>query len=58
MTARDRAIDLLDQSQSFPAGSLDWTHLRRAAWKLDQMSRGIPARDWTDEPPQQHQRAA
>jgi hypothetical protein len=58
MTARADAIALLTERGRFPVGSPDYEYRTRAAWKLDQLSRGIPARDWTDTPPQQHQRAA
>lgn len=58
MTARDRAAALLNEAEAFPAGSLDWDYRRRAAWKLDQMNRGIPVCDWTEEPPQQTRKAA
>lgn len=49
--ARALAVTLLAESASYPAGSPDHEWRRRAAWKLDQMHRGIPVREWTDEPP-------
>lgn len=49
--AHDLAAQLLAESRAYPIGSLDRDYRRRAAWKLDQMNRGIPACDWTDEPP-------
>ena len=50
--AHEIAIRLLIERRAFPPGSLDWNYRTRAAWKLDQMARGIPSQDWTDEPPQ------
>lgn len=58
MTPRDRAIDLLAEAEAFPDSSLDWEYRRRAAWKLDLLNRGIPARDWTDTPPTENRKAA
>ena len=45
------AASLIAESNAFPVGSPDWEWRRRAAWKLDQLARGIPARDWTETPP-------
>ena len=58
MTAYDRAKALLDEAEAFPAWSLDAEYRRRAAWKLDQLNRGIPACDWTDTPPNEQRKAA
>lgn len=49
---REIAIRLLTERRAFQPGSLDWDYRTRAAWKLDQMDRGIPSQDWTEEPPQ------
>jgi len=57
MTAHDRAASLLGEAQAFPPGSPDREYRTRAAWKLDQISRGVAACDWTDTPPQ-HRKAA
>ena len=51
LTPRDRAMALIVESNRFPVGSPDWNYRRAAAWKLDQMHRAVPARDWTDTPP-------
>ncbi len=51
MTAREIAQRLLNERAAFPVGSPDWEYRTRAAWKLDQMARGIPAILWTDTPP-------
>ena len=51
------AAALIRESADFPQGSLDWTYRRRAAWKLDQLARGVPSRDWTDMPPGGYDRA-
>lgn len=55
MTAREIAQRLLNERAAFPVGSPDWIYRTRAAWKLDQMARGIPAIDWTDTPPAKEQ---
>ena len=55
MTAREIAQRLLNERADFPAGSPDWEYRTRAAWKLDQMARGIPAIHWTDTPPAKEQ---
>lgn len=47
----DHAATLLTDRQAFNVGSLDYQWRTRAAWKIDQMRRGIPVNDWTDEPP-------
>lgn len=47
---RKQALALIAESNVFPAWSPDWEYRRRAAWKLDQMARGVPSRDWTDLP--------
>lgn len=52
MSAHDRALALLMDRRAFPVGSPDWNWRTTAAWKLDQMHRGVPACDWTNEPPQ------
>lgn len=51
MTARALAEQLLSERAAFTPGSPDWEYRTRAAWKLDQMARGIPAILWTDTPP-------
>jgi hypothetical protein len=56
MTLRDYAA-MLGEAQAFPHGSLDREYRIRAAWTLDQISRGVAACDWTDTPPQ-HRKAA
>lgn len=55
MTAREIAQRLLNERAAFPVGSPDWEYRTRAAWKLDQMARGIPAIHWTDTPPAKEQ---
>ncbi len=50
MNARALAEKLLHERKAFPIGSLDWDYRTRAAWKLDQLSRGIPTTEWTDMP--------
>lgn len=50
MTAIDFARDLLTERNSFPIGSPDWLYRTRAAWRLDQIGRGVPAAEWTDTP--------
>lgn len=50
MNAITLAQKLLTERKAFPVGSLDWEYRTRAAWKLDQMARGIPANEWTDMP--------
>lgn len=49
---RDEAVKLLTERRAFPVGSPDWIYRTRAAWKLDQWSRGIAFRDMASEPPQ------
>lgn len=51
MDACDYAKALLAERAAFPVGSPDWEYRTRAAWKLDQMSRGVPACDWTETTP-------
>lgn len=46
------AIILLAERLAFPVGSPDWTYRTRAAWRIDQMGRGIPIDEQTAEPPQ------
>jgi hypothetical protein len=58
MTLRDRAGQCLEEAKAFPVGSMSWEYLTRAAWKYDQMSRGIPAVEWTEWPPQLMETAA
>jgi len=58
MNARQLALSLLAERKSYPTGSPDWDWRTRAAWKLDQLSRGIPACDWTDTPPTENRKAA
>ena len=57
MTAIDFARDLLTERNSFPVGSPDWLYRTRAAWRLDQIGRGIPANERTAEPPVQRKAA-
>lgn len=52
MNARALSDQHLAEAAAFPVGSLDWEYRIRAAWKLDQLARGIPSRDWTKEPPE------
>ena len=40
---------LIDAAEFPPGPDRAWRLI--AAWKLDQMHRGVPARDWTDTPP-------
>lgn len=42
---------LIREARAYPPGSLDHQYRLTAAWKLDQMSRGVPVDDWTDTPP-------
>lgn len=51
MKARTLASELLNERRHYPVGSPDWDYRTRAAWKLDQMHRGVPVCDWTDDPP-------
>lgn len=51
MTARALSDQHRAEAMAFPPG-LDRDYLARAAWKMDQMANGIPAQDWTDEPPE------
>lgn len=51
MNARALSDQHRAEAMAFPPG-LDRDYLARAAWTLDQMARGIPAQDWTKEPPE------
>ncbi len=50
MSARSRAAELLAERRAYVLGSPDWLWRTRAAWKLLQIARGIPAIRWTDMP--------
>lgn len=58
VTAHERAVGLMVERDQFDVGSLDYEYRNRAAWKLDQLSRGIPACDWTDTPPKEQRKAS
>jgi len=58
MTPRQLALSLMAERKDYPTGSPDWDWRTRAAWKLYQLSQGIPARDWTDTPPTENRKAA
>ena len=49
---RDAATRLLTERRAYPVGSPDWNYRTRAAWRLDQIARSIPAIHQTPEPPQ------
>ncbi|MBD9529011.1 hypothetical protein [Paracoccus sp. PAR01] len=57
-TAHQLASDLLHEAAQFRPGSPDSEYRIRAAWKLDQMARGIPSCEWTEYPQPQQERAA
>jgi len=46
----EAAQALIAEREDFPVGSPDWDYRTRAAWKLDQMARGVPVNEWTDAP--------
>lgn len=50
-TERNAARKLIADARAFAARSLEWEWRLRAAWKLEQSARGIPADFWTNEPP-------
>lgn len=50
MTPRDRILALLRERRAYPVGSLDREYRERAAWKLIQIARRVPASQWTDAP--------
>lgn len=50
MTTVQHIIALLKERRAFPRHSPDWQYRTNAAWKLLQMARGVPSKDWTDYP--------
>jgi len=55
---RAAAAALLVQAAAFPPGSPEYEWRRRAAWKLDQIARGIPFAEHTKEPGLNHGRTS
>lgn len=50
MTPEAAAQATLAEAAAYPPGDPDRDWRIRAAWKLDQIARGVPVLEWTDPP--------